>query len=73
MLNTHLAIVKFQTHYTPLRNGDVLDIAVHKNIRISNVIVSDILDSDHLPTVLHILDPVITTKVSKSLEKFTDW
>jgi hypothetical protein len=26
-------------------NGDVLDIVVHKNIRLSNVIVSDILDT----------------------------
>jgi hypothetical protein len=46
---------------------------IHKNIRISNAIVSDILDSDHLPIVFHILDAVRATKVSESLEKFTDW
>jgi endonuclease/exonuclease/phosphatase family metal-dependent hydrolase len=33
------------THYSPVGNGDVLDIVVHKNIRLSNVIVSDILDT----------------------------
>jgi hypothetical protein len=37
----------------------VLDIVVHRNIRLSNVIVSDILHSDHLPTVFHILDPLV--------------
>jgi hypothetical protein len=52
------------THYTPVGNGDVPDIVVHKNIGISNVIVSDILAADHLPTVSHILDPVRTTNVS---------
>jgi hypothetical protein len=54
-------------------NGDVLDIVVHKNIRLSNVIVSDILDSNHLPIIFHILDHVTTNNVSAPLEKFTDW
>jgi hypothetical protein len=36
------------TQYSPVGNGDVLDIVVHKNIRHSNVIVSDILESDHI-------------------------
>jgi hypothetical protein len=45
---------------------------VHKNIRLSNVIVSDILDSDHLP-IFHILDHVRTKNVSAPLKKFTDW
>jgi hypothetical protein len=54
-------------------NGDVLDIMVHKNIRLSNVIVSDILDSDLLPIIFHILDHVRTENVSAPLKKFTDW
>jgi hypothetical protein len=53
--------------------GDLLDFVVHKNIRLSNVIVSDILDSDHLPIIFHILDHVRTQNASASLEKFTDW
>jgi hypothetical protein len=61
------------THYSSAGNGDVLDIVVHKNIRLSNVIVSDILDSDHLPIIFHILDQVRTKNVSAPLEKFTDW
>jgi hypothetical protein len=55
---------------TPL--GEV-DIVMHKNIRLSNVIASDIMDSDHLPIIFHILDHVRTKNVSAPLEKFTDW
>jgi hypothetical protein len=36
---------KYPTHYSPMGNLDVLDIVVHKNIRLSDAIVSDILDS----------------------------
>ncbi|PNF41415.1 hypothetical protein B7P43_G14387 [Cryptotermes secundus] len=61
------------THYSPAGNGDVLDIVVHKNIRMSEVVVSDILDSDHLPIVFHILDHVKISNLSEPIEKFTDW
>jgi hypothetical protein len=61
------------THYSHAGNGDVLDIVVHKNIRVSNVFVSDILDSDHLPIVFHILDHVRIRNLSEPIEKFTDW
>jgi hypothetical protein len=54
--------------YPPVRNEDVLDIMMHKNIRLSNVIVSDILDSDHLPIVFHILDHVRTKHIIEPLE-----
>jgi hypothetical protein len=43
------------THYSPAGNGDVLDIVVRRNIRVSDVTVSDILDPDHLLIVFHIL------------------
>jgi hypothetical protein len=52
------------THYSAVGNGDVLDIVVHKNIRLSNVIVSDILDSYHLPIIFYILEP---------LKRCTEW
>jgi hypothetical protein len=51
-------------------NGDVLDIVVHKNIRLSNVIVSDILDSDHLPIIFHIWI-TLELKTSQRHDKFT--
>jgi hypothetical protein len=41
--------------------------------RVSDVIVSDILDSDHLPIVFHILDHVKIRNLSEPVEKFTDW
>jgi hypothetical protein len=40
---------------------------------VSHVIVSDILDIDHLPIVFHILDHVKIKNLSESVEKFTDW
>jgi hypothetical protein len=46
---------------------------VHKNIGLSNVIVSDILDSDHLPIIFHILDHVSTKTISAPLEIITHW
>jgi hypothetical protein len=51
----------------------VLDTVVHQNIRVSDVIVSDILDSDHLPIVFHILDHVKIRNHSEPVEKFKDW
>jgi hypothetical protein len=61
------------THYSHAGNGDVLDIVVHQNIRVSDVIVSNILDSDHLPIVFHILHHVEIRNLSEPVEKFTDW
>jgi hypothetical protein len=49
------------------------EIMDHQNIRLSDIIVSDILDSDHLLIVLHILDHVKTRNLSEPVEKFTDW
>jgi hypothetical protein len=40
---------------------------------VSDVIVSDILDSDHLPIIFHILDNVKIRNLSDPIEKFTDW
>jgi hypothetical protein len=61
------------THYSPAGNGDVLDIVVQQNVTVSDVIVSDILDSDHTPIILHILDHVKIRNLSEPIEKFTDW
>jgi hypothetical protein len=61
------------TLYSPTRNGNVLDIIVHKNVGLSEVIVPDILDSDHLPIVFYLLDHIGTTNISDPVDKFTDW
>jgi hypothetical protein len=55
------------------RNGDVHDIVVHNNVRLSEVIVSDILDSDHLPNIFHLLDRVRTRNLPDPVKKFTYW
>jgi hypothetical protein len=61
------------THYSHARSGDVLKSVVHQNIKKSDSTVSDILDSDHLPVVFHILGPVKTRNISEPVEKFTNW
>jgi hypothetical protein len=53
------------TNYSPAGNDDVLDIVVHKNTRVSDVTVSDILDSDHLPIIFHMLDNVKIRNISE--------
>jgi hypothetical protein len=40
---------------------------------LSDITVSDILDSGHLPVVFHIMDPVKTSDLSEPTEKCTDW
>jgi hypothetical protein len=37
-----ISVPQCPTHYSPEGSGDVLDIVVHKNIRLSNGMVSDI-------------------------------
>jgi hypothetical protein len=51
----------------------VLDIVVYNNITVSDVIFSEILESDHLPILFHILDHVKFRNLSEPIEKFTDW
>jgi hypothetical protein len=48
-------------------------LVVHQNVRLSEVIVTDILDSDHLPIVFTILDPFGMREALDAVEKFTDW
>jgi hypothetical protein len=60
------------THYSPAGNGDVLDVVVHKNVQLSEVTVTDILDSDHIPIVLHLLDHIRNMNLSDPVGKFTD-
>jgi hypothetical protein len=68
-----ISVPRCPSHYCPAGNGDVFDTVVHQNIRLSGVVVSDILDSDHLPVVFHILDHVKTKNLLEPVEKFTDW
>jgi hypothetical protein len=51
----------------------MLDIVVHENVRLSEVIASEILDSDQLPIVFHLLDHLRTRNPSDLVDKITDW
>jgi hypothetical protein len=62
--------MKPTTHYFPA--GNDIDTVVHKNVQLSEVTVSDILDSDHLPLIFHLLDLVKTRYLSDPAENFTD-
>jgi hypothetical protein len=59
------------THYTPDDRGDVLDIVVHQNVRLSEVIVTDIPDSDHITVMFSILHRVRTRGSLDPVEKLT--
>jgi hypothetical protein len=61
------------THYIPDGKGDVPDIVVHKNTGLSEVIVTNILDSDHIPIMYSILDPDRTKEALDPVEKLTYW
>jgi hypothetical protein len=61
------------THYTPKGNGDVFDIVVHRNVLLSDVTVSDVLDSNHLPIMLHILDHISARDFLAPVEFHTEW
>jgi hypothetical protein len=64
---------QYSTHYIPSGIGDVLGIVLHKNTRISEINVLEILDSDHLPILFYMLDHVSTKNILASVETFTDW
>jgi hypothetical protein len=58
--NSEISASQCPTHYSPAGNGGLLDIILHKNVWLSEVIVSDILDSGHLPIMFHSLDHIRT-------------
>jgi hypothetical protein len=59
------------TRYSPAGNGDLLDIVMQKKVRLSEVIVYDILDSDHLRFVFHFLDHVRSRSLSDPVDEVT--
>lgn len=59
------------THYSPAGNGDVLGILVRQNVRLLDVIVSDVTDPGHLPIASHTSEHVRTRSHSNPVKKFT--
>jgi hypothetical protein len=66
-----ISVPQCSTHYYPAGNGDVLDIVVHQNIRVSDVTISDIFASDHIPVVYRILDHVKIRNLSEPASELT--
>jgi hypothetical protein len=71
--NFQISAPQSPAHYTSKGNDDMLDIVLHKNVRLSDATVSDTLESDHLPIFFHIMDHVENRKVLNRAEKLTDW
>jgi hypothetical protein len=67
-----LSAPRYPTHYIPSGNGDVLDIVLRRNVRISEVNVLEILESDHLPILFRMLDHVNTRDILAPIEIHTD-
>jgi hypothetical protein len=71
--NFKISAPQYPTHFVSDGRGDVVDIVVHKDVRLSEVRVLDIMDSDHLPIIFCILDHVKAREILDPLEIFTDW
>jgi hypothetical protein len=59
-------------HYIFDGRGVVLHIVVHQKVQLSEAIVTDILESHHLPVIFNTLDPVRTRKALDPVENLTD-
>jgi hypothetical protein len=64
---------QYPTHCIPQGNGEVLEPVVYRNIRLPDVTVSHILDSDHLPILFHNVDHVSARDILAPVESHTDW
>jgi hypothetical protein len=58
--NFEISAPQLSKNYTPDTRGNVLEFVVHHTVRQSEVTVTDILDSDHLPVKFRIFNPVRT-------------
>jgi hypothetical protein len=64
---------QYSNHCCPSGNGDVLDIVGSKNIRLSEAIASDILNSGNLLILFHLLNLIRTRNLWDPDDKFSDW
>jgi hypothetical protein len=71
--NFEISVPQHTTHFAPNGRGDVLDIVANKDVRLTEVRVLDILDSDHLHIMFCILDHIKAREILDPAEKFTDW
>jgi hypothetical protein len=73
IVDLQISVSQHPTHYTPLGTSDVFDIMLNKNVRLSDVMDSDIVKLRHLSNFFHILDHVRATDILIRVEGFTQW
>jgi hypothetical protein len=66
--NFEILAPQHPTHFVPNGRGDVLDIVVHKYVRLSEVRVLDIIDSDHLRIMFCKLDHIKAREILDPVE-----
>jgi hypothetical protein len=66
--NFEISVQQYSIHFVSDGRSDVLDIVVHKDVRLSEVRLLDIMDSDHLHTMFCILDHVKATEILDPVE-----
>jgi hypothetical protein len=71
--NFQISAPQNPTHLLPDGIGVVLDILVHKDVRLLEFRVLDVMDSDHLPYRFCILGHVKAREILDPVEKFTAW
>jgi hypothetical protein len=71
--NFEISAPQHRTHFVPNGRVDVLDIVIHKDFRLSEVRVLDIMESDHLLIMFFILNHIKAREIMDAVEKFTNW
>jgi hypothetical protein len=70
--NFEISVPLHPTHFVTNGRGDVLDIVVHKGVRLSEVRVLYIMDSVYILIMFCILDDIKARKILDPVEIFSD-
>jgi hypothetical protein len=70
--NWEISIQQSPTYCALDGRGDFLDIVVHQKAKLSEVIVTETLDSGNAPIVVALLDPLTARKALHAVETLTD-
>jgi hypothetical protein len=71
--NLEISAPQHATHFIPNGRGDVLDILVHKDIRLSEVRFLDIMNSEYIPIMFCILDHIKAREILDPVKNSLDW
>jgi hypothetical protein len=71
--NFEISAPQYPIQFVPNGRGYFLDIVGHKDVRLSEVRVLHVMDSDHQPIIFYIFVHTKSTKSLYQVEKITDW